>query len=85
MLPVISNDSDSLSIVPRQHSNNRRLSLRLKGDTLADIELKHLLMCAHLPEKMQLFHDPIIKLDEFCLTESAYINLHSFTCLRSYK
>jgi hypothetical protein len=76
MLPIISNNGDSLLIVPGEHTNHLIVPIRLKSDTFTNIELEHLLMGAHLAKKTQTFNDSIIQIDELCLVKFADINLH---------
>ena len=48
MLSIIYDDRNRLLIVAGQHAGQERATSRLKGDTIADLELQHLPVRTHL-------------------------------------
>lgn len=75
-LTDVGNDRDRLLVVPGQHPNHERLSIRLKLDSIANSELKHFRVRTHLVEEPQALHNPIVQVDELCLSESIDVDLH---------
>src|SRR4029079_1195840 len=66
-LAVIGDDRDGLPIVTSQHANDAAVPVRLKGDAIADLELKHLGMCSHLSQELETGNDSVVQVDQFCL------------------
>jgi hypothetical protein len=75
-LTGVGNDRDRFLVVPGQHANHERLSVRLKLDSVADAEIEHFGMRTHLMEEPQALDDPIVQVDEFCFRESVDVDLH---------
>jgi hypothetical protein len=51
MVAVIGDDRDRLPVVARQHALDGAVSVRLEGNSISNLEFKHLLVGTHLPEK----------------------------------
>jgi hypothetical protein len=81
VLPVVGYDRDSLPVIARQHSNHRLPPFRMKSYAIADLELQHLRMRAHLVEESQSFNYPVVEVYELCFAQFADIDLHCFTYL----
>jgi len=65
MLAIFGDDRNGLLIIAGEHSNQRLTAFRLKGDAVADLEVQHLRVRAHLVEKPQAFHDPVVQINQF--------------------
>ena len=76
VLSVVSDDRDRLSVVSREHANDQRAPSRLKTNAIANSELQHLGVRAHVVEKAKTLDDPIIQFDEFSFGQFVDINLH---------
>ncbi len=77
MLPRVGDNRDRLFVVPGQHADHERTAFWLKLNAIADPELKHLGMCAHLMQEPQAFDDSIVEVDEFCFCELIDIDPHA--------
>ena len=64
-LTIVGDDRNGLLIIAGEHSNQRWTAFRLKSDTVADLEVQHLRVRAHLVEKPQAFHDPVVQINQF--------------------
>jgi hypothetical protein len=76
VLSVVSDDRDRLSVVSREHTNDQGAPSRLKANAIANSELQHLGVRAHVVEKAKTLDDSIIQLDEFSFRQFVDINLH---------
>src|SRR5206468_5288465 len=47
-----------------EYSNQRRAPFWLKSYVIADLEIQHLRVRAHLVEKPQAFHDPVVQINQ---------------------
>ena len=52
------------------------MAFRLKRDPIADLELQHLAVRAHLAQEPQTLHDPVVQVDEFRLGERVDVDSH---------
>ena len=64
MVAVIGDDRDRLPVVARQHAFDGAVSVRLEGNSISNLEFKHLLVGMHLPEKTKPLDNPVIEVDE---------------------
>jgi hypothetical protein len=62
---VVGDDRYCLFVIARQHTLDPGPSLRLEGDTVTDLELKHLDVRPRLIEKAQALDNPMVEVDEF--------------------
>jgi len=76
VLSIVSDDRDRLSIVSREHANNKGTTTRLTTNAIANSELQHLGVRAHVVEKTKTLDDSIIQFDEFSFGQFVDINLH---------
>ena len=76
VLSVVSDDRDRLSVVSREHTNDQGSPSRLKTNAIANSELQHLGVRAHMIEKAKTLDDSIIQFDEFSFGQFVDINLH---------
>src|SRR2546428_11177010 len=53
-----------------------RMAVRLKRDSIADLELEHLAVRPHLVQEPQPLHDPVVQVDEFCLGKLVDVDPH---------
>jgi len=65
-----------LLVVSRQHSDNERMTIRLKLDSVTNRELQHASVRAHLMEKPQTLDDTVIEVDQFRFRELVDVDLH---------
>jgi hypothetical protein len=74
--PLSVMDRNGFLVVPSDYPKQRRPTFRLKRDPVADPKVEHLRMRAHLVQKPQPRHDPVVKIDQFFLGEFVDVNLH---------
>ena len=63
MLAAVGDHRNGFLVVPSDYSKHRRPTFRLKCDAIADPKVEHLRMRAHLVQKPQPRHDPVIQID----------------------
>jgi hypothetical protein len=76
VLSVVGDDRDRLSVVSREHANDQGAPSWLKTNAIANSELQHLGVRAHVVEKAKTLDDYIIQFDEFSFGQFVDINLH---------
>src|SRR4051794_27645236 len=64
-MAVIGDYGNRLAIVARQHALNRAAPVRLEGDPLANPELEHVSMSAHVLQQTKALDDPMVEVDQF--------------------
>jgi hypothetical protein len=53
------------------------MSVRLKGDAIADLELEHLGVRPHLSQELEPGNDSVIQVDEFRLGQPIDVDPHA--------
>jgi len=76
MLSIIRDDGHRLFIVAGQHTDYGRAPFGVKGNAIANLELQHLSVRAHLVQKTKALHDPMIEIGQFRLGEFVNVDLH---------
>jgi hypothetical protein len=69
VLTLIGNDGDRFDIKARQHADDLRVSLGMKGNTVTDLEFHHFLIGLRSLHVTQPFQDSMVELDELCLIQ----------------
>src|SRR5262245_15021998 len=64
-LAAVADHGDRPPVVSGDHALNGRLTFRSKRDPIADLELEHLAMRAHLAQEPEAFNDAVVQIDEF--------------------
>src|SRR4051794_24819594 len=75
-MAVIGDYGDRLAIVARQHALDRAAPIRLEGDPLADPELEHVRVGAHVLQQTKALDDPMVEVDQFGLSEPVDVDRH---------
>jgi hypothetical protein len=76
VLAIVGDDGDRLAIVPSDHSGHERASVRFKRHAIADSELEHARVSAHLIQEPQSLDNPIVEVDELGFGQSVDVNVH---------
>ena len=76
-LAVVGDDGHGLPIVASQHADEPAMSVRLKGDAIADLELEHLGMRSHLSQKLEPGNDSVVQVHEFRLGQPIDVDPHA--------
>ncbi len=69
MLPGIGDHGNGFSIIAGHDPEQRRMPFGMKRDTFADLEIQHMRVRAHLAQKTQTLHNPVVQIDELRLAE----------------
>ena len=69
-------------VIACQHTLDRIASLRLKGDTVTNLELKHLDVGSRLIEEAKPLDNPMVEVDEFGLGQLIDVDPHQFLLWR---
>ena len=78
VLAAVGDDRDRFLVVASDYPNQRRSTFRLKRHPIADPEVEHLRMRAHLVQEPQSRHDPIVKINQFVFAEFVDVNFHDY-------
>jgi len=76
VLAVVGDNGDRLAIVPSDHSGRGWASIGFKCHAIADPELEHARVSAHLAQESQSFDDPIVEVDELGFGQSVDVKVH---------
>jgi hypothetical protein len=76
-LAVVADDSHGLPIVASQHADEPAMSVRLKGDAIADLELEHVGVRSHLSQELEPGNDSVVQVDEFRLGQPIDVDPHA--------
>jgi hypothetical protein len=79
-IPVLSafgNNRNCLLVVTREHTNLKRPTLRLKRNTIANTELQHLGVSAHVPQEFQPLDNPIVEINQFSFGKTVNVDPHN--------
>ena len=82
---VVGDDRYCLFVIARQHTLDPGPSLRLEGDTVTDLELKHLDVRPRLIEKAQALDNPMVEVDEFGFGQFVDVDLHQPSALGGWR
>ena len=74
MATIVGDDCNGSFVVARKNALNQAVTARLKTHPVTDTEIEHAGMCTHLLEETQAFDNPVVKVNEFSLTQSVDID-----------
>ena len=75
-MAVIGDYGNRLAIVARQHALNRAAPVRLEGDPLANLELKHVRVGADVLQQTKALDDPMVEVDQFGFRQPVNVDHH---------
>lgn len=84
MLAAVGDDRNRFLVIASDYPKQRRPTFRLKRDPIADPEVEHLLMRAHLVQEPQPRHNPVVQIDQFFLVEFVDVNFHDCSCANEH-
>jgi hypothetical protein len=64
-LSGVRNDGNRFFVVAREHANDHRATLWLKGDAVSDFEVQHPFVRSRLMQKSKPLDDTVVEVDEF--------------------
>jgi len=76
VLSSVRDHRDRLAIVAGDDPEQWRMAVGMKRYALADLEIEHLRMRAHMAQKSQPLDDSVVQVDEFRFAELFDIDFH---------
>src|SRR6266496_3691441 len=76
VLTAFSDNCNGLFVVAREHANLKRPTFRLKRNPIANTELQHLGVSAHVPQEFQPLDNPIVEINQFTFSKPVNVDPH---------
>jgi hypothetical protein len=84
VLAAVGDDRNRFLVTASDYPKQRRPTFRLKSDPIADPKVEHLRMRAHLVQKPQPRHDPVVQINQFFFREFVDVNFHLHSAFMSW-
>ena len=79
MLPAFGDNRNRLFVIPREHTNLKRPTFRLKRNTITNTELQHLGVSPHVPQEFQPLDNPVVEINQFSFGKPVDVDPHDYS------